>query len=504
MQGAPTSQTLRPPLPRATPGGKLAATGTVRPEHQDTEVTILVPDLLYHDGRFVTGHALAMDPRTGRITRVGPVDEVIGDGGDDIVERLPGRALMPGFVNAHSHAFQRLIRGRTQWRPASEPKADFWSWREAMYDAALTLSPEDVYAVSRFCFLEMLKAGITSVGEFHYLHRDVDGAPYADPNELAHRVIAAAEDVGIRIVLLNVCYARGGIGIPLHEEQRRFATPDLDAFLAETGDLADAYKDAPLVAVGVAPHSVRAVPREWLAPLHAWAAEHDVAYHIHAAEQPREVEECEISYRLRPVELLAAEGVMDGRLTVVHATHLIPDEIALLGDSGAVVCACPTTERDLGDGFLHGALLLDAGGAIALGTDSHTMIDPFAEMRLLEYHERLRRLRRVVLAVPGEDDRLECAPLLMECGTEIGARSLRLDAGTLAEGAHADVVAVDLEHIALAGATADSLAATLTLSAPPDVVADVWVGGVRRIEGRRHALDHEAAAAFREVAARAG
>ncbi len=499
---------------------------------------LLVPDLVYVAGRFESGLAVGIDEASGRIAWVGRAEEVgagapggvgarpggratsraagsSGAGPDAaganaavgaptaaVVERLPGRALLPGFVNAHSHAFQRLIRGRTQWRPATAPQADFWSWREAMYAAALSLSPVDVFAVSRFCFLEMLRAGITAVGEFHYLHRDIDGRRYPEPNELAYRVLDAAAEVGIRIALLTVCYATGGIGRPLASEQRRFATTDLDEFLRDTADLQDRCRGDAMVTVGVAPHSVRAVPREWLRELHGWAASREMVVHMHVSEQPREVEDCVAAYGLRPVELLAAEDVLDARFTAVHATHLTPEEIALLGDAGATVCACPTTERDLGDGFLPGAELLDADVRIALGSDSHTVIDPFEEMRLVEYHERLRRLRRVVLAVPGDAGRLEVAPLLLELGTEAGARSLGIEAGAIEAGRWADIVAVDLEHPAVAGWTPESLAAVLTLSAPPDVVADVWVGGVRRLEGRRHALDMEAMAAFREVARR--
>jgi formimidoylglutamate deiminase len=506
-------------------------------------VTVLIPDLVYVAGRFEAGLAVEIREADGRIVRVGPVAELVGGGqgvrgadgpGGDTggagaeglaggaggpgladaagaarspqprVERLPGRALLPGFVNAHSHAFQRLIRGRTQWRSASAPQADFWSWREAMYAAALALSPEDVFAVSRACFLEMLRSGITAVGEFHYLHRDPEGRRYADPNELAHRVIAAADAVGIRIALLNVCYATGGIGEPLRPEQRRFATPAVDAYIADTDALSDAYVGHPRVTVGVAPHSVRAVPREWLPELHAYAAARDFPFHMHVSEQPAEVEAAVAAYGFRPIALLAEDGVLDSRFTAVHATHLSLEEIALLGDGGATVCACPTTERDLGDGFLPGAELLDADAPIALGTDSQTVIDFFEEMRLVEYHERLRRLRRVVLAVPGGEDRLEVAPLLLELATEAGARSLRLEAGRIAPGALADLVAVDLDHPALVGASPETLAAVLALSAPADVVSDVWVDGVRRLESRRHPEDGPAAEALRDVARRVG
>jgi len=506
----------------------------------------LVPDLVYVAGRFESGLAVGIDESSGRIGWIGRAEEVapgsadaaatglpdpvapaspgastaggeatpfaagVGDsrtGGEGapvagVVERLPGRALLPGFVNAHSHAFQRVIRGRTQWRSATVPQADFWSWREAMYAAALGMRPEDVFLVSRFCFLEMLRAGITTVGEFHYLHRDVEGRRYLEPNELAHRVLDAAAEVGIRIALLNVCYATGGIGRPLASEQRRFATPELDVYLRDTAELQDRYRGDGLVTVGVAPHSVRAVPRDWLRELHDWAASRGMVVHMHVSEQPREVEDCVAAYGLRPVELLDAEGVLDERFTAVHATHLTQEEIALLGDARATVCACPTTERDLGDGFLPGAELLDADVRIALGTDSHTVIDFFEEMRLVEYHERLRRLRRVVLAVPGAGGRLEVAPLLLELGTESGARSLGIDAGAIEPGRLADLIAVDLEHPAVVGWTPESLAAVLTLSAPPDVVADVWVGGVRRLENRRHLLDAEAAVSFCEVASR--
>ncbi|HET9983081.1 MAG TPA: formimidoylglutamate deiminase [Longimicrobiales bacterium] len=486
---------------------------------------ILLPELLYVDGAFRRGLGVDVDADTGRIVRVGAEAELLARGNDDLVaggpaaelvpgaavpeyvpggpqlERLPGRALLPGFVNAHSHAFQRLIRGRTQWRPADAPEADFWSWREAMYAATLALTPEDVLAVSRFCFLEMLRAGTTTVGEFHYLHRDRDGSAYADPNELALRVVDAAREVGIRIVLLDVAYATGGVGEPLRPEQRRFATPDLDAFLSQVWDLRAAVKDDPLVTVGLAPHSVRAVPREWLRPAAEWAAAHALPLHMHVSEQAAEVRASRAGYGLAPVELLDAEGVLSPTFTGVHATHVSESEIQLLGETHSTVCACPTTERDLGDGFLPGAALRAAGVAIAVGSDSQTVLDPLEEIRLLEYNERLRRERRVLLTEP-RGERLEVAPVLLAAGTSAGARALGLDAGRLRAGACADLVAIDLEHPTLAGWTDDSLAATLALCAPADVVCDVWVAGVRRVDARRHALERDALEAFRRVAGR--
>jgi formimidoylglutamate deiminase len=480
---------------------------------------VLLPDLVYRDRRFEPGLAVEYDAATGLVTAVREAEAVVatphsrsvadaGGGarevGSDAV-RLPGVALLPGFVNAHSHAFQRVIRGRTQWRPADDSISDFWSWRDTMYDAALRLTPDDVYHVSRFCFVEMLRAGITSVGEFHYLHNDHDGRRYDDGAELAHRVIAAARDAGIRIRLLYVCYATGGIGEPLRAEQRRFATPDMDAFVGAVSGLAARYADDPLVSVGIAPHSVRAVARDWLRPLHEHAALHDMPLHMHVAEQPAEVEACVAAFGLRPVELLHEEGLLDERFTAVHATHITSGEVALLGAAGSTVCACPTTERDLGDGILRAVDLVRAGASIALGSDSQTVLDMLEEMRLVEYHERLRRLERVVVTGAADGDahrRLEPAPLLLAMATAAGARSLRLPAGVIEQGHPADIVAIDLEHPVLAGWTPDTLAALLTLSAPADVVRDVWVGGRHLIDRRIHASQEDAMHAFRSVSSR--
>jgi formimidoylglutamate deiminase len=460
-------------------------------------MTVLLPDLLYRDDAFHAGLGLEYDERTGRITRIAPAAEL--DDGHAIA--LPGRALMPGFVNAHSHSFQRLIRGRTQWRPADDAVSDFWTWREAMYAAALRLSPDDVYDVARFCFIEMLRAGITTVGEFHYLHNDENGGFYADRAELARRVIAAAEDVGIRICLLNTCYAAGGVGKPLRPEQRRFATENLDTFLDSTGVLLADAESRPLVTVGVAPHSVRAVPREWLAPLHEWAAARGLPLHMHVSEQPAEVEACLFAHGHRPVELLARTGLLDERFTAVHATHITDDEVSLLAGSGATVCACPATERDLGDGYIRARALLDAGGAIALGSDSQTIIDMFEEARLVEYVERLRRLERVILTRGAGDERA-AAPVLLEMASAAGARSLRLDAGTLAAGSLADMIAIDLGHAVIAGWTAPTLPAMLAFSAPTDVISDVWVGGRAVVARRQHVAQEDAMHRFNNVARR--
>jgi formimidoylglutamate deiminase len=484
-------------------------------------MTRLEPELIWLDGRFRRGMAVVVDPASGRIhdivrTRAGDdsgagpsMPSTYGAGGPGQGVPLPGRALVPGFVNAHSHAFQRLIRGRTQTRPADDRASDFWAWREAMYTAALSLSAEDVHDVARFCFLEMMRTGITAVGEFHYLHHQPDGKSYPDRNELALGVIAAAEDVGLRIALLNVCYATGGIGRRLEDRQRRFRAASLDGFLERTGRLFDLVQaaggvrvpEAGLVTVGVAPHSIRAVPRDWLPPLREWAVERDVPLHMHVAERPEEVEACSQAYGRRPMELLAEDGILDDRFTAIHGIHLTDAEVSMAGEARVTVCACPTTERGLGDGFVRSVDLLDSGARLALGTDSHTNLDFLEEMRLIEHHERLQRLERVVITDAPRDGHHHVAPELLDMATIAGARALRLDAGEIAAGRLADLIAIDLDHIALAGWSDDTLAAMLTLSVTPDVVSDVWIGGRRRLEDRRHAREAGIVEAFRAVAA---
>ena len=436
----------------------------------------IAAELTYIGGRFQRDVAVAFDESTGRITRV-------RTGASDVTAPQRGRALMPGFINVHSHAFQRAIRGRTQWRPVHAPPSDFWSWREEMYAAVLAMSPADVHAVSRLCFLEMLKAGYTSVGEFHYLQRDEAGNPYANPLELHEAVLAAADEVGIRIVLINTAYSTGGVERPLQPTQRRFNTPDLDQFLAQCDQLKALVADRPNVTMAVAPHSIRAVPRGWIKPIHDWAQGADVPVHMHVSEQIAEVDACVGEYARRPVELLYDVGALDARLTLIHATHVAMNEIALIARARATVCACPTTERDLGDGFLPATSLHAAGARIAIGTDSQTVIDPLEEIRLIEYHDRLRRNERVLLGET-RGDRSYIAPALLRAGTIAGARSLRLDAGEIAEGKLADFVLVDLDQIQLSGWSDETLDAMLALSAcAPLVVTDTWVGG-KRVAGR--------------------
>lgn len=464
---------------------------------------VLVPDLLLEREGFHPDRAVRVDRSSGRITEVDEAEKLSAEEGVR-TEQLAERALLPGFVNAHSHAFQRIIRGRTQWKPADAPEADFWSWREAMYAVARALTPEELFQIARYSFVEMLLAGFTTVGEFHYLHRDPQGRPYEDPNELARRVLAAAREAGIRIVLLNTCYARGGVGEPAGLEQARFVTQDLESFRETTDQLIEACEGEPLASVGVAPHSVRTVPREWLAPLHDLARERALPLHMHLSEQPAEVTACREAHGLGPVELVAAEGLLDPDFTGVHVTHPSAREIGLFGSARATACLCPTTERDLGDGIPPASELIAAGASLAIGTDSHTLIDPFEELRLIEYHERLRSLQRVVLAEEGSEARGALGRRLLGWGTSGGARALGLEAGEIHPGHVADLVAVDLKHRSLAGATAETLPALLAFSASAAAVTDVWVGGEWLVRDGRHRDEEAAAAAFQTVSTRLG
>ena len=457
---------------------------------------VLEADLTYINGAFQSEIGVEVDESTGTITRIGAIKDFRGER-----IRLRERALLPGFVNVHSHSFQRLMRGRTQWRPARSAPSDFWSWRDEMYAAALSINADDIYDVARLCFLEMLLSGTTTVGEFHYLQHDESGTPYGDPLELHKRILQAANDVGIRIVMLNTAYVTGGVGAQIRWTQRRFNTPELDKFLDDCDELGKVTQRYQNATMGIAPHSVRAVPREWLKPLAEWARISDVPLHMHVSEQLGEVEACAAAYGMRPVEVLAAEGVLDGRLTAIHATHISTHEVALLARARAIVGACPGTERDLGDGFLPATSLFAAGVRVAIGSDSQTIIDPLEEIRLIEYHERLRRMERVLLGTK-VGDRVELAPTLLRVGAAHGAASLRVNSGLIEPGRNADLVSVALEDLSLAGFQPENLDAVIALSANPSIVRDVWVGGRQVISERLHRDTTDIGQRYRDVVER--
>jgi len=444
-----------------------------------------LPDLLYVEGTFLNNFAIACDD-AGRVVRVVSADQVT----DPI--RLAGRALLPGLVNGHSHAFQRVIRGRTEYRSQSSPDS-FWTWRTQMYAAANRLDPDDIYAASRMAFLEMALSGITAVGEFHYIHHAPGGSTYSDPNLLSKEVIRAAQDVGIRITLLRVAYARSGYQREADPQQIRFIENSAEIYLKHLEKLLD---DCPNVTVGLAPHSVRAVPLEYLRTIVEFANQKRLPVHMHIAEQPAEVSACIEEYGRSPVALLQTEGLLSERFTAVHAIHVTAKAITALGQSGATVCACPTTERNLGDGVVPAADYFKAGVPISLGTDSQTLIDLFEDARELEYHLRLSNVERNVLAPNDTNKPAALAQRLFECATEQGASSIGSGSGRLAEGEAADFFTVDLDDPSIAGASPDDLLASIVFSMSRSAIRDVVVGGERIVENGRHRLQEEIAADF--------
>jgi len=422
--------------------------------------TLLVPDLVLEPGGHVRA-GVAVELAGGKIAAL--VDAAgAGERGD--VVRLPGRMLVPGLVNGHSHAFQRHLRGRVEVREPAAPDDDFWSWRESMYAAAEALDPRGMREVAEECFDAGRRAGYTAVGEFHYVHHRPDGTPYEEPNELALAVVDAARAVGVRIVLLMAAYARGGAGRGPSPGQRRFCDPSVAAAVA--GD--------PLVTVGYAPHSLRAVPREWLVAIAAHAGDTGFPVHIHAGEQPREVAESLEEFGLRPIEHLADCGLLGAETTVVHATHVSERELDLLAETESTVCACPTTEANLGDGFLPAAGLWERDVRVSFGADSNVRLDPFEEARESEGCARRLSGRRNVLVADGDRGP---APSLWRCLTVNGAHSLMLAATGIVAGGPADVVALDLAHPEIRAVEPEHLAAAVLFSGTAALVRETWVAG---------------------------
>jgi formimidoylglutamate deiminase len=302
---------------------------------------------------------------------------------------------LPALATAHSHAFQRAMRGRAQRPLAPDGRDDFWSWRGQMYALAASLTPESIHQTSAVAFHELARAGVRTVGEFHYVHHQADGTPYEERTVLADAVIAAAKGAGLRIALLRVAYHRDGPGEPARDAQRRFSDPDVGDVLRDVDTLRARWAGDGDVVIGVAPHSVRAVPPSWLSPIAEYAARGGLPVHMHVAEQEHEVSGCVAESGLRPVELLADRGVLSDRFVAVHATNVLPHEARLLGGARSWACICPTTERDLGDGVPDLHALRAAGVRLCTGVDSHVVVDPIEELRALETHERLRTKRRV-------------------------------------------------------------------------------------------------------------
>jgi formiminoglutamate deiminase len=387
--------------------------------------------------------------------------------------RLRG-LVVPGLANAHSHAFHRALRSRTQ-----RGRGSFWTWRDLMYQAADRLDPDSYRRLARAVYAEMALAGITSVGEFHYLHHGVDGVPYADPNAMGHAVMGAAADAGVRLTLLDTCYLSAGVdGTALAPgPQTRFGDGSGDAWAERVEELHGraATSGGQDVIIGAALHSVRGVPLEHIPPVVEWANARRAPLHVHSSEQTAEVDQCIAVHGCTPTALMRDVGVLGPRTTAVHATHLTDEDLSDLDRTATGVCFCPTTERDLGDGIGPAAALLAGSGLFSLGSDSHAVIDLFEEARATELDERLARRERGVIA----------AERLLRAATVDGQRALGwTDAGTLIVGARADLVAVDLESIRTAGGNA--AVETIVFAATAADVTDVIVDGRIVVADRRH------------------
>jgi formimidoylglutamate deiminase len=360
-----------------------------------------------------------------------------------------------------------------------------------MYHAAAHLQPEEVYDASRMAFLEMLLSGTTTVGEFHYLHNATGGRPYDDPNLLSKQVIAAARSVGIRIVLLRSAYMRSGYELPSDPGQIRFFE-SAPQFIENMNALA-AATDVPL---GVAPHSLRAVPLRELKEIAAWTRARKLPLHMHVAEQIAENEACLREYGLTPVALLGREGLLGTDFTAVHAIHIGPEEIGLLARSGATVCSCPTTERNLGDGVIVADQVMREGIGIALGSDSQAQIDPLEDARELEYHLRLDRQQRAILDQIGEQT---LASRLFDCATLNGARSLGVNAGLLSPGYSADFFTVDLDDLSIAGHCDEDLLPLAVFSLNRTAIRDVIVNGRWVVRDGRHPMQEQIVSRYKDL-----
>ena len=500
----------------------------------DKEI-VWLPDLLYVAGRFESDLALVCDV-SGRIVRLVRNDELT----DEKRIPLPRRAILPGMVNAHSHAFQRVLRGRTEYRTSNRADS-FWTWRETMYSAATRLTPEDIYDASRMAFLEMALGGITAVGEFHYLHNAPAGRSYDDPNLLAKEVMRAAGEVGLRIALLRVAYARSGFQTETNPKQARFIESGADAYLRnlegliasvsqgsvaqDSGALTTGRANAPHAKawVGVAPHSVRAVSLDYLREVIAYANERALKVHMHVAEQPAEVSACIEEYGRTPIALLQSEALLSERFTAVHAIHVTPKAIPSFAKSGAIVCACPTTERNLGDGVVPADEYFKHGVPMCLGTDSHAQIDLLEDARELEYHLRLQKLERAVLDGgnptvregaasfvhdPDASQRNSTLPdgrvsavarRLFDCATINGARSIGSPGGALEMGMPADFFTVDLDDPSIAGASKDDLLTSIVFTLSRAAVREVVVGGKPIVSEGQHLIQEEVVERFNQL-----
>lgn len=400
--------------------------------------------------------------------------------------------LLPAPANLHSHAFQRAQSGMTEMR-GDDPTDNFWSWRKLMYEFLQYLTPEDVEAITAFAQMEMLEAGFTTVAEFHYLHHQADGTPYDNPAELSERIIAATASTGIGLTLLPVMYEQGGCdGRALQAAQSRFGnTVDEYAAMLEsaTKSLATLPDDS---AIGVAPHSLRAVSRDSLEQLASLLPNNPI--HIHIAEQQAEVEEVTQAYDKRPVEWLYDNHNVDSRWCLIHATHMNEAERLSVARSGAVVGLCPLTEANLGDGIFNVDEYLQHKGIFGIGTDANTVLSVAQELRALEYSQRLSSQNRAVIA----SNQSSCGRSLWQQATAGGATATARHSGVIAPGYFADLLALDENHINLMGKQGDMLIDSYIFSGNDSMITDVWTAGRHQVREGQHIRRETIEAAYRK------
>jgi formimidoylglutamate deiminase len=457
-------------------------------DKEERMAQLYLPELLYAAGHPHAGVGLLVGS-DGKVAALARPE----DAPDAEVVSLKDKALLPGLANAHSHSFQRLFRGRAEGRIRGGDT--FWTWREQMYRAAGFLAPADVFKVAQATFLEMLGAGITAVGEFHYLHNQPSGVAYDDPNLLALEVIRAAESVGIRICLLRTAYLRAGFEREPHPGQRRFYESG-PAYLENLKELRKSVAGRPQVSVGAAPHSIRAVPLPVMEEIAGYAARDQLPLHLHISEQVGENEACQSEYGRTPVNLAAEHGILGRRTTLVHSIHLTEAEFGLVAQTGATICSCPTTERNLGDGIFPADRVARLGIPVAFGTDSQAQIDILEDARQSEYHLRLQHRERGILdLIHGE----EIAARLLRSATVSGYRSLGMEGGSLAVGEPADFFTLDMNDLAILGVDRESLASQVVFAAGRSAIRDVAVSGRMVMRDGVHPLGNVIRESCRDV-----
>lgn len=425
----------------------------------------------------------------------GIISSVVANAAPGAAARAAG-PLAPGIANVHSHAFQRAMAGLAEFR--GHPTDDFWTWREEMYRLVRILTPEDIESIARFLYIEMLKHGYTTVAEFHYMHNDGDGRPYADKAETCNRIVAAAGEAGIALTLLPVLYAHGGFRHkPLSPAQKRFGGDP--AFIIELlHEVAAFHLPNPLLRLGVAPHSVRAVDALLLTELVDAAVRIDATMpiHMHVSEQVGEVADCIETHGTTPLAWVRDLVDVNDRWCFIHATHLTQIEMRGLAGSGAAVGLCPMTEANLGDGIFEFAPWFEARAPWSIGGDSHVSVSPFEELRALEYSQRLRHRVRNVIA---DEEAPDVAANLWLGASSGGARSVGQPVGAIATGKRADLVVLDGGDVDFAGLGASAALGVAIFSGSSNRVRDVFVAGSRVVDNGRHARQESAAAAFRST-----